>query len=132
MSGNMPRPSFTLALVTGTALAAGLVLWVPGIRVVDGDTVDHGFWRYRLAGFDAPEIGKAKCASERALGERAAQRLREMVAEGVVDLTRKGRTLDPYHRRLAVLKVDSADVGERLIAEGLARPYGSGRRGWCE
>ncbi|MEQ1578731.1 MAG: hypothetical protein ABL894_13920 [Hyphomicrobium sp.] len=44
------------------AIAAVLAaaLYTPGLRVVDGDTVDHAFWRWRLVGFDAPETRRAK------------------------------------------------------------------------
>jgi hypothetical protein len=30
--------------MVGAALAAAVVLWQP-LRVVDGDTVDYGYWR---------------------------------------------------------------------------------------
>lgn len=115
-----------------TAIFALAAMWTPGVRVVDGDTVDHGFWRYRLAGFDAPEISRARCAEERALGRKARVRLREIVAGGDARLVAvKGRR-DSWGRILARLEVGAADVGQALIAEGLARGYDGGERpDWC-
>ena len=44
----------------------------PGqIRVIDGDTIRAALATYRLVGFDAPETYRAKCPSERELGNRA-------------------------------------------------------------
>lgn len=34
-------------------------------------------------------------------------------------------------RLLRNVQVDGADVGQALIAAGVAREYGSGRQGWC-
>jgi endonuclease YncB( thermonuclease family) len=30
------------------------------------------------------------------------------------------------------VEVGGQDIGELLIAEGVARPYGKGRRSWCD
>jgi endonuclease YncB( thermonuclease family) len=95
---DMHRPSPTLALIAGGAIATFAVLWQPGISVVDGDTVEHGFWRWRLVGLDAPETRGARCAEERALGERAAARLRSLVAGGGAVLV-PVFTRPPYCRR---------------------------------
>jgi len=127
----MHRPSPTLALIAGGTLTALIVLWQPGFRVVDGDTVDHGYWRWRLAGYDAPETRGSKCAEERALGKRAATRLRSLVAAGGITL-RYVSSRDPYRRRLGILEARGKDVATTLIAEGLARPnHGEKRGGWC-
>lgn len=48
------RPSYTLALIVGAAIAAAAATYQPGITVVDGDTVDHAWWRWRVEGWDAP------------------------------------------------------------------------------
>ena len=45
--------------------------------------------------------------------------------------TRIDRDADVYGRKLRNLAVDGRDVGDVLVSEGLARPYGGGRRGWC-
>lgn len=126
------RPSFTLALLTGAALTAAVVLWEPGFRVVDGDTLDHGYWRWRMAGWDTPETQRAKCAAERVRGERAAARLRELVAGDFRLEVVRGR--DPHNRRVARFLAGGRDAGEALAAEGLAQPWtGRGPKpAWCE
>lgn len=131
----MRRPSPILGLIAGGTLAAAAALWQPGIRVVDGDTVDHGFWRWRLEGFDAPETGsRARCHEERVLGQSATLRLAEAVEAGKAVLKPLGPVwrVDRYNRRIARLTIDGRDAGDILTAEGLAHPYDGGARGgWC-
>lgn len=113
------------------------------VNVVDGDTL-HDNRRnrdYRLFGVDAPETSRAKCEAERALGERAAARVGELLAaaDEVVALPGwdpRGRDRwprDGFGRRIAVIELDGVSLGDTLIAEGLARPYsGNGPRpDWC-
>lgn len=106
------------------------------VRVVDGDTVDldclgEGRFRARLMGYDTPETHNPRCSAEAVHGRAATLRLRTMVANARrIDAT-LGRW-DRYERRLVQLSVDGRDVGQRLIAEGLALPYDGGRRpDWC-
>jgi micrococcal nuclease len=133
------KPPLLLALAAGALLSAAAVNATSELRVVDGDTIDWG-WRlklekarYRLAGIDAPETRGARCASERALGKAAAERLRRLVAGGGVVLATQA-TRDKYARQVAALSQGGHDVGETLIAEGLARPYTgrTQRAPWCE
>jgi micrococcal nuclease len=104
-----------------------------GYRVVDGDTIHtYDGTKYRLLGYDTPETYQAQCAEELALGQRATQRLKNLLSLGHVHLTESGK-IDRYGRTLAWLTVDGQDVGGILISEGLARPYHGGRRGsWCD
>jgi len=84
----------------------------------------------RMVGLDAPEL-HARCDAELRLAIAAADRLRELVADGVV-LQLRGR--DRWHRQLAVARDPAGrDLAEILIAEGLARPYDGRhqRGGWC-
>jgi endonuclease YncB( thermonuclease family) len=130
--------------------AAASIAWHyrPGaIRVVDGDTVRMGMATYRLVGFDTPEIGeRARCERERALGERASRRLRELVAGAEPELTRMACPCPPgtegtpscnYGRLCGTLRIRGLDVGTILIGEGLARRYACGatncppRGSWC-
>ena len=102
--------------------------------VYDGDTVEircGGEKRTaRLVGFDTPETKQPRCAAEAALGKRATERLRELVKSGPVAIFVQGH--DKYGRDLVVLTVAGRDVGDVLVAEGLAHDYhGGARGGWC-
>jgi endonuclease YncB( thermonuclease family) len=104
------------------------------IEVVDADTVRIGGELVRLVGFDAPEttVGQYRCDAELERGRRARQaaggnsRLRHARHQ-----YRKHR--DRYGRLLALLKVNSQNVGRVLITESLAVRYkGSGpKMDWC-
>jgi len=109
-----------------------VVLPASEIYAVDGDTIDHGDDRYRLVGFDTPEIYRAQCAAEKALGLKAKERLTEIIQiAGHVELAVQGK-LDRYDRFLAVARAGDQEIGAILISEGLARPYGGGQRQpWC-
>ena len=99
--------------------------------VVDGDTFYLNGEKVRVAGIDAPETHPPRCLEESRLGKAATDRLRELLSSGAVTLTSIDRDADAYGRKLRNVQVNGSDVGEVLIAEGLARPYGSGRRSWC-
>jgi endonuclease YncB( thermonuclease family) len=77
-----------LALVLLTLPALSNPLDPHAVQVVDGDTVRVEGQLYRLVGFDAPETYRAQCTSEPELGNRATFRLRQLVADGGVDLQR--------------------------------------------
>jgi endonuclease YncB( thermonuclease family) len=129
------------------AALLGSTLITTPIQVVDGDTVRAGGQVYRLVGFDTPESGdRAQCPSERILAARATVRLRELLA-GKVELKRVPCSCHPgtegtpqcnYSRLCAKLSIDGRDVGELLIAEGLAHRYVCGstscprKQGWCQ
>jgi endonuclease YncB( thermonuclease family) len=99
--------------------------------VVDGDTIWLGGEKIRVADIDAPETHPARCATEQALGDRAARRLRQLLNQGAVSLAPVDRDRDRYGRKLRIVLVDGRSVGDRLVGEGLARPYAGGRRPWC-
>ncbi len=110
------------------------------VRVVDGDTmlVVARIWlghqvqtRVRLAGVDAPEI-RGRCLLERRLAEEARARVVALLAGR--DVTLRDIRFDKYAGRVVarVVAHDGTDVGAALVAAGLGRPYGGGkRRGWC-
>lgn len=133
-----------LIVFGGVALAVTLAGWVwkaraeslppSAIRVIDGDTVAIGRVHYRLLGFDTPELrGRANaCTDDRANARAAADRLQALVAVGPSDLAEAPCSCRPgtegsrdcnHGRRCGILTVGGRDVGDILIAEGLARPY---------
>lgn len=100
--------------------------------VVDGDTIWFDGEKVRLLGIDTPETNPPRCAYEGELGAAATRRLRELLDGGTITLRRgDAPDRDRYGRLLRHVDVDGRDVGSILIAEGLARPYGNGRRSWC-
>jgi endonuclease YncB( thermonuclease family) len=111
-------PAITLgALLLSTLVALGDPIDRSELYVKDGDTVIVGpggephmkDQEYRLVGFDTPETARGKCPSEIEKGNRA---------------TARALTKDcNMGRRCGRLTVNGKDVGEILIAEGLAVPY---------
>ena len=100
--------------------------------VVDGDTIRYGGVKIRLADIDAPEVFSPRCASEAALGQRATQRLLQLINAGPFELVRSGsRDADRYGRKLRVIERDGRSLAATLVAEGLARPWDGARRSWC-
>jgi endonuclease YncB( thermonuclease family) len=99
--------------------------------VVDGDTFYIGGAKVRIAGIDTPETHPPRCSREAQLGDQATQKLQALLNSGAVTITGIDRDRDTYGRLLRNVAVDGQDVGEALIAAGVAREYGRGRRGWC-
>jgi endonuclease YncB( thermonuclease family) len=132
-----------------TAAAKATPIDAADIRVIDGDTirVHHKRPDVRLVGFNAPETRRATCAAERNLGGNATRRLRELVRAGNLDFESvacscpagtEGTSKCNYGRRCGTLKANGRDVGETLIAEGLAVSFKCGAtrcpatpRPWC-
>lgn len=103
-------------------------------RTVDGDTLRHGELVIRIENIDAPETGgRAKCSAERRLGNMAKRRASELLAAGGADVVFvPGKRLrDRYGRSLGRIVIAGRDLGETLIAEGLARRWNGKRRPWC-
>ncbi|NDK52828.1 thermonuclease family protein [Rhizobium laguerreae] len=100
--------------------------------VVDGDTLWIYGQKVRVADIDAPEISTPKCASELTLGNKATERLIELVNEGPFQLQAwPGRDTDRYGRKLRVLVREGRSLGDRLVSEGLARTWSGRREPWC-
>jgi endonuclease YncB( thermonuclease family) len=122
--------SFLGGSVTGLEWAGFGRTQVP-LYVVDGDTIKLGTQSLRLLNIDAPEVGRAACAEERERGVRATERLRAMMAEGAVSIHPNGKA-DRYGRPLVRLQTNARDAGDRLITEGLAKPWPvQGDPKWC-
>lgn len=103
----------------------------PVLVVIDGDTVDVAGVRWRLKGFDAPEITSARCSEERALGLKAKARLEAILSTGQIE-TITDHKREHFGRTLGTIKANGRDVGEILVAEGLAvRLSGARKHNWC-
>lgn len=99
--------------------------------VVDGDTIWLQGENIRIADIDAPETHEYGCDSEKALGDRASQRLLALVNSGTITLRPIDRDMDSYGRKLRLVFVNGESVGDTLVNEGLARYYEGGKRPWC-
>ena len=137
-----------LALLATPAIAEPIA--PPSVRVIDGDTiaVDGRRPNIRLVGFNAPETFRIRCEAGRRLGVQATARLKAIVLLGDLDLElvpcacrpgTEGTMFCNYGRSCGVLKSNGQDVGEILIAEGLAAPFVCGKtrcpktpRPWCQ
>jgi micrococcal nuclease len=87
---------------------------------------------YRLVNIDTPETGsRARCAAERELGDRATRAARTLITNARAFETRPTGRIDRYGRTIAYVRVDGRDLGETLIADGLARPWRGRREPWC-
>lgn len=121
-------------LVLVTSIQAGPVS-VDAITVVDGDTIDVGGHRYRMVGYDTPEIKTRRrkvTADERALAVLASERFSELLRSGPLDLTEVacscpasaiGTKKCNGGRKCAILLLNGKNIGETLIAEELAVPF---------
>ncbi|MGC0325014.1 endonuclease YncB(thermonuclease family) [Bradyrhizobium sp. USDA 326] len=105
------------------------------IAVVDGDTIDAHGQRYRMIGYDTPEVATPRRkvrADERAVALLAKERLGELLHAGTLDLTEvpcscsKSALINGtcnHRRKCAILSLDGNNIGATLIAEELAVPY---------
>jgi micrococcal nuclease len=136
--------AFSGAALTALILTAAFTLVQPAapagaaeartIRVFDGDTIQDTTTdtTYRIVNIDTPEAGRgARCAAERALADRATRRTRSLIAAAANVETRATSRIDQYGRTIAFVAVDGRDLGQILIAEGLARPWRGRREPWC-
>jgi micrococcal nuclease len=122
-----------LTLATGPAFAIDKCGSGPRETcVVDGDTIWLQGEKIRMQGYDTPEPTTGICGGdmERQLAQQASNRLIALLNGGDVTIQRFG--LDRYDRTLATIRVDGVDVGETLIAEGLARSWPDGPEFWCK
>jgi micrococcal nuclease len=100
--------------------------------VVDGDTIWLGGKKIRFEDIDAPETHEPRCASEKALGDRATERLAELLNAGGWTMRRDGdRDEDRYGRKLRTFHTAQTTIGQTLIAEGLAHVWDGRKHPWC-
>ncbi len=113
--------------------ALALAQPVSNCHAVDGDTIVCARETIRIENIDAAEMPPhARCAYEADLAVKAKLFVVDRLARGRVELVRdQKRPRDRYGRTLALVRVDGVDLGEALVAAGLARPWDGKRRGWC-
>lgn len=100
--------------------------------VVDGDTIWLEGNKIRIADIDTPEVSQPQCQLEKQLGDRATDRLIELLNAGPFELRTIGdRDTDQYGRNLRVLVRDGRSLGDQLVSEGLARTWTGRREPWC-
>lgn len=114
-------------LVVGVALATVFLQQrevLEGVAfAVDGDTLEMGGERIRLAGIDAPELHQ-ECTREGRpwpCGDAARRSLARLVATAEVRC--EGRQSDPYGRLVARCTAGNIDVSDFMVREGLALAY---------
>ncbi len=95
----------------------------------DGDTckilTDDGLWfNVRLAGIDAPEVGRfgSKKSTGQPLGHDARQELLKLLGNRS-DVTMKQLDLDPFNRPIVELYAGSECVNLKLLELGMAERY---------
>ncbi|MCF1502217.1 thermonuclease family protein [Afifella sp. H1R] len=132
--------SLALSIVTTSGAVAGEMLPIcsGGNRaarkvtcLVDGDTGWESGIKWRAIDVDTPEISHAECDRERELGERARDRLRELMAGGyTIEWADRRGSLG---RELATIRLsDGRDAGKVLIQEGLSQRWPNEGNRWCE
>jgi micrococcal nuclease len=100
--------------------------------VVDGDTIWFKGEKIRMMGYDTPEPQTNICGGnrERKLAAKASERVAQLLTENDYSIDRQGE--DKYGRTLANITIAGRDIGDILIAEGLARSWPDGPEFWCE
>ena len=101
--------------------------------VVDGDTLWFEGTKIRIADIDTPEVSQPRCPRERALGQRATERMRQLLNAGRFGLAvpPDGRARDRYGRELRIVTRGGQSLGAVLVREGLAARWGGARKAWC-
>ncbi len=101
--------AYLVALGPNTTQLSYRVDWV-----VDGDTLIVNDTRVRIANIDAPELGSS-------WGESAKRTMIDVAYGKEVHLDCNGR--DKYDRLLCHVFIDGVDLGEYMVARGLAREW---------
>lgn len=100
------------------------------VSITDGDTFRYRGDKIRIADIDTPEMD-GRCDYESALAARATARMEELLHAGPFELHPIDRDEDRYGRKLRIATRDGQSLGDRLVAEGLARTWTGRREPWC-
>jgi micrococcal nuclease len=111
------------------------------LSAVDGDTIKCDGQNMRImgpgspnkSGVDAPEIGNAKCAKEKLLGQQARLRLEELLRQPGTRVEDSGAR-DRYGRPLVWVGLkNGSTAGEVLLRDGYAVVWKPGYVSrWCD
>lgn len=114
----MLRPLALVLTMVATPVSAQVMLGRPA--VFDGDTFVFGDDVIRIYGIDAPERSQTCIRDDQPweCGEAAKVRLQELLAQGGLNCRQKDR--DRYQRSVAACVAGGNDIGQVLVAEGLA------------
>lgn len=129
----LSRRSHKIAAIATVLTIASLVAEAAP-RIIDGDTVVLAGETVRILNIDAPELRRPGCDAEKRLAVLARKRVSELIGDGSSVTLIRGdgkRMKDRHGRTLARLLVNGADIGDKLVADGLARPWEGKRRSWC-
>ena len=121
--------AFAAALLVAFAVPAAAAP-----RIIDSDTIELAGETIRILNIDAPELHHARCDAEHRLAVLARKRVGELIGDGSSVTLIRGdghRMKDRHGRTLARVLVNGADIGDKLVADGLARPWEGRRRSWC-
>jgi len=114
-----------LLCLIGLVVCAGMSLASPNgtVRVIDADTLDVGGTRVRLFGIDAPELGQP-CAADGRRWDCGAW-ARDAVANAFEGAYARctAQDTDRYGRVVARCQVEGRDMGQMIVASGLAWAY---------
>lgn len=97
------------------------------VKVYDGDTITASI---RVENVDTPEI-RGQCPRERTLARQARDFTAAWIAARAGELVIRASKVDRYGRLVARVSAGGEDLGEALIAAGLARPWRGRRESWC-
>lgn len=100
--------------------------------VIDGDTAEVTYpdgttTHVRISNIDAPEVAHDKRGAQKG-GNEAADYLQKRILGKQVTLGNLGG--DPYGRTVASVHLDGTDIGQEMIDNKLADPYGKERTFW--
>lgn len=98
--------------------------------VVDGDTIWFKGEKIRMMGYDTPEPQTNICGgnAEKRLAAKATTRAAQLPSQNDFSIERDGE--DRYGRTLATIQIGGQDIGDRLVAERLARYWPNGPEFW--
>ena len=98
------------------------------VLIIDGDTIDVDGVRIRLLAIDTPETFRSRCENELALGLKAKERLRVLLAASLVTYKAQG---DDYHGRTPATQMSMFArccwrKATRCLTNSAAEPRGRG------